>query len=169
MRVAILSAGPSLRKTWRGNFQYCATIAVNSALAVVKTDWLAAGDDVTLRRLGAHRPLVGGWTMEDVARTPPDGWRGVRLLPWNYLPGWVGLDRPANWSIQAAVAGAYSLGATIIDVYGHDMAGELDVTGSTGDSRGEERWQRERPDWAASRLWAANHGLTINEIHAETN
>ncbi len=165
MRVAILSAGPSLRRTWRGNFRYSATIAVNSALAVVQTDWLASGDDVTLRRLGNRRPLVGLWTMEDHVRCPVAGWENVRRLPLNFLPGWTGLTRPPNWSVQAAVAGAYSLGATSIDIYGHDMAGDEDCTGYVGDVRGEEhRWSRERPDWQSTLEWATAHSLTINHI-----
>lgn len=165
MRVAILSAGPSLLRTWSLDLRYASTIAVNSALAVVSADWLAAGDDVTFRRLGAHRPRVGCWTVEDRVRIPVEGWANVRALAWEGMPGWTGLSRKPNWSVQAALAGAYSLGATIVDVYGHDMAGDADVIGYIGDVRGEEhRWSRERPDWQASLTWAADHGLTVNEI-----
>ncbi len=95
---------------------------------------------------------------------PPLEWKSVRLIPFDAMPGWVGMSRPGNWSIQAAVAGAYSLGATSIDVYGHDMTGTIDAAGYDGDYRTGERWGRERLDWAASREWAENHGLTINEI-----
>lgn len=164
MRIAILSAGPSLKRTWRGNFQYSYTIAVNSALAWTRTDWLCAGDRDTLIRLGEHRPFVGVWTMADVVETPPPGWERARLIGFNHFQGWKGLARPGTWSIQAAIAGAYEIGSTVVDVYGHDMAGDHDVIGRAGADRSEERWERERLDWQASLDWASSHGLTINRI-----
>jgi hypothetical protein len=164
MKVAILSAGPSLKRTWRGNDQYMFTIAVNHALSAERTDWLAAGDAPTLVQLGARRPFIGVWTMRHIAEAGVPGWENVRMIPFNDMPGWVGLSRPANWSIQAALAGAYGLGATSVDVYGHDMAGTLDVSGRDGEDRSAERWERERADWQSSCDYMLARGITIRRI-----
>jgi hypothetical protein len=164
MKVAILSAGPSLKATWRGNGGYFWTVAVNQALIVERTDWLAAGDRPTLAQLGDRRPFIGVWTMRHVIDEGVPGWEKVRLIPFNDMPGWRGLSRPANWSIQAALAGAYGLGATHIDVYGHDMSGDLDVSGRSGEDRSPGRWERERADWESSVEWMLAHNVSIRLI-----
>jgi hypothetical protein len=99
-----------------------------------------------------------------IAEERPPGWEKARLIPFNHMPGWLGLSRPGSWSIQVAVAGAYGLGAVDIDVYGHDMRGEHDVTGHPGADRTEERWERERLDWHATCTWAEANGVKINHI-----
>jgi hypothetical protein len=86
------------------------------------------------------------------------------MVPFEDFPGWHGLRRAPNWSIQAALAGAYCYGATAIDVYGHDMEGADDVAGHLGTDRSDERWFRERADWNCSVEWLISRNVAVRHI-----
>jgi hypothetical protein len=93
-------------------------------------------------------------------------WRAVGRF--DLLPGWTDLGRPANWSIQGAIAVAVHLGHRAIDVVGADAYWSIprapeDCAGYAGPDtdRTRERWIREHADIDRSIAWAAAQGATV--------
>lgn len=163
MRVAIISAGPSAKKTWNGG-KYAWTIAVNMGLAVHPCDWLVAGDaNCILQQLGEKRPTYGVWTMADEVKNVHALWPNTTVNRFDTLDGVVLLPRPFNWSSQGALAVALSLYATEVDLYGCDMSESKDVAGY-GDYHCADRWERERRDLKDSIDLLASRGCTVRRI-----
>jgi hypothetical protein len=159
MTIHVISAGPSAKHAdTRGSRL---VLAVNRAALVVPHDAVVAGDVRTLRDL---RPTQL-WTMKN--QDPiPDGWRHVRRF--DMLPGWTDLGKPANWSIQGAIAVCVHLKETDIiiwglDAYMRDPKSPEDCSGYAGADadRTQERWRREREDIDRSIAWAQRQGATI--------
>lgn len=164
MRVAVLSAGPSLTRTWRGG-AYDATLAINFALAAADADWLVSGDaSHMVGDLGDRRPRLGIWTMGDDHGRVHDLWPGVALHRFDLLPGITRLPRTWSWSSQAALAVAWHLGAREIDVYGVDMTDAPDAGGRHPGYRCAERWARESADLADSITLLSSSGVSVRRI-----
>lgn len=169
MKVAILSAGPSLVQTFDPDAGHDLRIGVNRAAGSFHCDWWSCGDGQTFRE---HEPigLPVVFTMdrhdgqlradcnvgERFARHRVVGWNECRdALAGRGLPGcW------DNWSITAALALAVWQGAKHVDVYGHDMRGIVDVAGRRLDKRAEN-WKRVGKDWLMVSGWAREQGLTL--------
>lgn len=164
MRIAILSAGPSLRLWPEEVFiAYDVRIAVNSACEFIACDWWCAMDRIALERLkpkgdpriytrcglsnkmrNLPESILSRVTMRERFKCEPSVWP---------ITAWEGL------SITAALQLACKLGAKQVDVYGHDMDGIVDWRGMLGPdsapprrgrkphNRGPDRWARERRRW----------------------
>jgi hypothetical protein len=173
MRVNILSAGPSLAKTWDNDRSH--SLAVNSAIATVQCDDLVAGDRTTCCRmqdLGAF-PKYRLWTIDDEVKKikEMEEWKHLEIISFQHLPGICSLPevsesmglpkRPWNWSIQGAIAVAAHLGANEIHIYGCDMKGTTDTAGYGGEYRCEDRWRRETIDLSVSIAWAGMQGIAV--------
>lgn len=167
MPAAILSAGPSLTKTWHGPLTGVESFAVNRAIMAIDhdPDWFVAGDRHTLQIVGHRRPRIGTY----YGATPRDcaGWG--QMVYFLDLPGIRELPRPWQWSIQGALAAAVHRGHRLVAVYGVDHAGDTDASETDCPSRTEERWERERADWAMSVEWAKRQGVTVLHVSLDAD
>ena len=159
MTIHIVSAGPSAKRAdTRGSRL---VLAVNRAALVVDHDAVVSGDVRTLRELTPTKL----WTMKN-QEPIPESWRQV--MRFDLLPGWTDLGKPANWSVQGAIAVAVHLKAHNIvmwglDAYLRDPLSPEDCSGYAGQDadRTLERWRRERADLDISIAWAQRQGSTI--------
>ena len=134
MRIALLSAGPSLRHTFDSDLAYDMRIGVNAAAAVARCDWWSCGDGETFARIEPiGKPIVFTMTPDDGhLRTPKVAGRleRHRVVRWSSIKPRVNPPKCwTNWSITAALALSVDLGARQIDIYGHDMSGTVDCAG----------------------------------------
>lgn len=161
MTAAILSAGPSLLRTWCPNPRAdLETFAVNRAIMATGCDWFIAGDRPTFEIVGPNRPRLGTY----YGASPRDATGWGELIYANELPGIRELPRPWNWSVQVALAAVAHRGHRLVYLYGVDHRGNTDASGTDCDSRTAERWEREHRDWALSVEWAERQGITIKNI-----
>jgi len=141
-KVAILSAGPSLTRTYRGRDGYEEVIGVNRAVACFECDWWSAFDSCTLdlvKPIGNPRLF----TREVVVQshdTPDD----VVIIERVYDEVGIGIKKN-TFSLTGALFLAEWLGATEIDIYGHDMLpGAGYCNGDPGNKVDVHRFERER-------------------------
>lgn len=149
MRAAILSAGPSLTKTFDPDIPYNIKLAVNSAVELVFcTHWIFI-DQKAFRYfmpLNDARPIICTSTTAHDNLMADDGYRqrytehrcidikkGIEYPPQNYT----------TFTVLAAMCAAAHLGATSIDMYGDDKAGHIDCRGIKHGNRGDDRWNFE--------------------------
>lgn len=162
MRIDIISAGPGATRAKPLGY----VLAVNRAALKVECDAIVAGDTRTLVDMPlTDKPL---WTMKNQIPIPA-AWS--RVLRFDLLPGWTDLGKPANWSIQGAIAAAAHMGENTptwihlwgIDAYWSNPTDPADVSGYAGPDadRTPERWKREREDIDRSISWAQRLGHTI--------
>lgn len=173
MIAAILSAGPSLARTWDPIFFDAFTVyAVNSAAKLYQHDWLSAGDKCWFRGLYPTEmpsPWRGILTCPDSVTdarawgrsVPVVGWDEVDLIGAHHRRG-----HPINWSLQAAMCHAAQNGAKLIRLYGVDLAGREDCAGYVGEDRTEDRWVRERLHLEQTTALLAEHGVTVERVTA---
>ena len=146
MRVAILSAGPSLLKTWKDDAGYDLVVGVNRAVLVFECDWGAAADwDRCLFLEGMVR--VGILTVRKTLRVCEvegclrDGLKYEML--WNAKgcdPEFTG-----TWTLPVTIRTVIRKWDPLeIDVYGCDMAGNSDCKGERMANRDAERWRDEK-------------------------
>lgn len=172
MRIALLSAGPSLNR-FDESEPYDLRIAVNTAAARHRCDWWSVGD---------HRPYLdidalGKDALRIFMMGPEIGHLeslgvilGDRAMAWSELKG---LCPVVNWdefSATAAVVLAVQLGATAIDCYGCDMhgtkdyAGRSDIGGRPTVRSEDDRWPKERRIWNALMDWLESLGIAVRRI-----
>lgn len=168
MRIALLSAGPSLLRTFNDSLSFDVRIGVNRAAEHFACDWWSVGDwqAVVGDAMEPLRPIGQPhiFTLDDSANTISKLRPELTPHGWKQLCGAYG--GPEGWSTWSASAGAmlaYHLRAKTLDVYGVDMAGHQDVSGFVG-GRGDERWNRERPAWEATVQWIRSRGVRVT-IH----
>ena len=85
---------------------------------------------------------------------------------------WQPRDRPPAfrmWSSTVALVVAAALGASSIEVWGHDLEGANNYRGKPAMLRDAERWAKERHYWALLRAWLEGRGvgLTVHRPGAE--
>lgn len=182
MRVAILSAGPSLITWPREVFDaYDLRIAVNSAAEYLACEWWSAADAIAVLRLQPlGSPLIytrgRSVSQQSCVKLPPE--LLGRIRKWdNYKCD------PNTWpctawrtlSVCAALQLACFLGAKSVDVRGHDCSGVQDWRGKTGiddkpvlgrrlHNRGEDRWKRELKKWKLCVKIASEQGVTVRRL-----
>jgi len=172
MRIAVISAGPSARRTFDADAsgQYDRTIGVNAAACVFACDYWSVGDTLGFQRLTpVGLPIV--FAMDDSRNSNqcncPKRFGMHQWLTWESVRDALGCS-PAdvwlNWSATAAMGLAVHLGATEIDVYGVDQSGMTDVSGRTTPGRSDARWGREVPNWYETLKWVRSRGITVNVI-----
>lgn len=170
MRIALLSAGPSLVQTFNDSLSFDVRIGVNTAVEHFACDWWCVGDRHLLigenmapaKPIGNPRIYTTTETIDRVGLTTALSWSeaGPQYSPpmedtaKGRTSGW------DTWTATAAVVLARHLNATSLDVYGVDMAGHSDVSGRVG-GRSDHRWQRERPVWEACIQWIRAQGVRV--------
>ncbi len=177
MIAAVLCPGPSLMRAPIDLAQYKATWSVNTAIRLIKTDWLAAGDPNAVQRaIGAYRPRLGLLTMGATAKAIEGcpSWHGLHITTWDDVPlieEHNAKGNPMSWSVQTALCHASHMGATRIDLYGCDLFRPdfdpwqtADASGYHGEDRNRSRWDREREDLRETFSILADHGTTIQRI-----
>lgn len=169
-RVALLSAGPSLRRVWCEDFfcEYDCVVAVNTAGWFFTHHWLCAFDShcilpVLKKEPDKHLPLVGIRTSMTFARQAAErGWRSE--VPPLYVRVGVTDDmfretgeRRAIFTFPNALHFCLTKwpGAGV-DIYGMDYKIGAPCIGNVGGDRGEKRFRREakwvRALWDDSRV-----------------
>ena len=173
MKIAILSAGPSLIESYGGNASpYDLILGVNTAAAMFECDWWSVGDADRFEEItpiGNPDVFMIGAERDKVYRsTLASRLDGVKVEEWQTAMDATGITgvRLAcpNWSATAALIFAKHLGATSIDVYGADMQGAADVTGKETVWRCSSRWDRERVEWAFLVKWLTDAGIEFNRV-----
>lgn len=166
MRFALLSAGPSLRRADPAAWAGATVIAVNTAAALHPCTWWSCGDDEAIEKIVNPIGVPHIWTMDvshdRVQAHDPDRHARHRWLTWQSVQ--IGQPFHAyDYSAPAAIVLAVHLGATKLDIFGVDMAGETDCYGTHWPGRGADRWAKERPIWRDTIAWAARQGVSIKE------
>lgn len=159
--IHIVTAAPSTK----GRTYPADCIAVNRAAITHKYTHVVAGDTRTVKDLSPAQPGQVLWTMKN--QTPiPAGW--PLLGRFDLLPGWTDLGKPANWSVQGAIAVAVHLGWRWMVIHGTDACFDwptstADCSGYDGPDadRNKHRWERERADLDLSISWAQSKGATV--------
>jgi hypothetical protein len=179
MRVALLSCGPSLRRTWPPTVAgvhhgYDATIGINSVPADEPVDWWCFGDWPVFERYKpiGHPAIFGEPVMLDKARRlyGENVFAGFRTRAWTDEPAPTpGYSKWRNWSATAALVLAAGLGARTIDCYGVDLAGDTDYRGQPCHGRHDNRWARERAQWDQTAELLGTRGLHIRRIAPDTD
>jgi len=170
--VAVLSCGPSLAYTYRPGCSYHQIVAVNSAASRYPAHTFVFGDVLTWKRwppISPARPFLRAehaYALEHVAG--PSKWEG-ELLVWEAIetPGL----RVEHWrafsSTAALVYAGTRHGVRVVDVYGADMAGEVDHCGTWAMRRDAERWGQERRFWRYVVEWLERAGVTVRRVGFE--
>lgn len=148
-RIAVLSAGPSLLKSYRPSDDYDCVIAINFAAFLFESDWFAFWDSFILN----HRvtaPSVGKVVSYIKPRqgyiTPREYEAGVEhlLMPTMSLPR-------SSYTLPNTLKVAQHLCELKgeIHLYGMDLDGTSDCLGVPQlHTRDEARWQKEREQLA---------------------
>ena len=177
MRVALLSCGPSLGRSWSAEMSasYDRVIGVNDAVCDFECHWWAVMDWHVFARVrdkqggpignpsicgsqGFLSKLAGHSTMDF-----PHRWNYDSLRPLDGIP-------MTDWSFHTATAAlilAWHLEAKVIDCFGVDMDGKANYRGDACPHRKPNRWRNEINLW--SRVVAAlnRQGVTVNRCGAE--
>lgn len=174
MRTALLSAGPSLAKSYDASQPYDLVVAVNTAAALYDCDWWSVADsprflEITPKgnpsvfTMGVERDKV--LASDQAARL-----KNTNVTDWKTVMesvGLIGCKTPIpNWSCTSALILCRYLGATSVDVYGNDMTGERDITGAKTLHRNKERWGKERVEWDWLVNWMLEAGIKVERITA---
>lgn len=176
MRAALLSAGPSLVRTYDPDAKYDLRIGVNTAVQKFACDWWSVADGHRFIEIDGDGTVIGKpdvWMIDaqhlHVQCYAADRYKAYRFHGWDATFDEVGASRSwANASAPCALILARSLGATEVDCYGVDMAGGLDVSGKIDGSthyRNEKRWELERGLWHLIVEWLQNRGTTVRRIN----
>lgn len=171
MTVAILCPGPSLEKC--GALSADVTIGVNRAASFVRCDYVAAVDYPVIEKwgdgFGDAKWLTNQSSFDHLARQDhPFARRETVTTDWlrrNYYD-----TRDFPWTIfsftSALVFAAY-LGATEVDIYGADWAGESDwdgVAGAEPGKRNDDRWRGERALFEKVKAWMEVQGVHVSRV-----
>lgn len=182
MRLAILSAGPSLATWPRETFAaYDLRIAVNSAAEYLPCEWWSVGDAIGVLRLqplGSPLIYTRGPTVAQRSSIKLPVELTSRIRKWDAFRCDPEIWPCTAWrtlSVCAALQLACRLGAKHVDTYGHDMAGIPDWRGKIGiddkpvlgrklHNRGDDRWDRERRKWKLCVKIATEQGMTVRVL-----
>lgn len=170
LRVAILSAGPSLTQTFDPDAHHTVRIGVNAAVEAYECEWWAAGDLEAYRAItpiGRPGLYTKSTTLAQMETKLPRILDGRPTLAWKTAAEGLG-KLPATWSVYSAPAAlvlAVHLRAASVDVYGADMNGDCDYAGRFCRNRNEERWANERNIWNQVRRWAESLGVPVRRFH----
>lgn len=166
IKVALLSAGPSLRKTFDPDAGHTVRIGVNSAVELCECEWWAAGDMLAIQKIkpvGRPGIYTKRTTLDRMETRFPDLLDGRPTLTWADAVDGLG-SMPAGWSVYSATAAlvlAAHLQAESVDVFGVDMEGDLDHAGRQGENRSENRWSNERNVWNQMVRWVESLGVAV--------
>jgi hypothetical protein len=171
VRIAILCPGPSLKVTWswrKGTYDLI--IGVNAAVEFWPCDWWCVGDWEALTWY-KRSPNIGICSIRDALRHVREKTIALKF-PWESLQmiSWEDLAIHQRFSSIMALGLANTLGATRVDYFGDDKAGNTDYTGqidplrSTAGPAGNDRWGDERAQLALALEWARQQGLEVSWV-----
>ena len=182
--IAIVSQGPTAGQ-YPGNEdgRYKSTIGVNGVPSMHRCDWWVFSDWVTFAKW--FRQVIGRPRVCTKPVSPTKFEAKVGKEPGKYdeaHEAWLGeytadmlfhdqmgvdksrfTSRGRNWnqfSGPAALGLAWFLRPAVVECYGCDMAGKLDIHGKGG-NRGEGRWARERFIWSELVRLMAMDGIEV--------
>lgn len=173
MKVALLSAGPSLTESYGENASpYDLVIGVNTAAALFDCDWWSVGDADRFEEItpiGKPKVFMIGAERDKVLRSPHAArLEGVEVEEWQTAMDETGITGVKlacpNWSATAALIFCRFLGVKAIDVFGVDLHGKADITGKETVWRCSSRWDRERVEWAFLVKWLTDAGIEVERI-----
>ncbi|QNN23523.1 hypothetical protein HED60_14980 [Planctomycetales bacterium ZRK34] len=176
MRVALLSAGPSLRGSFApvaaamdlpgprkhhapGARPYDLVIGVNTAVEYFACDWWSCADAHRFEEIKPNcirRPSLFMLAPErdKLMRRCPEQLAEHDVVGWDEIFAKVDADpKWQNWSAPSALVLARHLGARSIDCYGVDLVGGVDCTGKACCHRNPGRWEREAELWQTIVNW----------------
>ena len=173
MKVAILSSGPSLPTVYDESMAafFDAVIGVNLAPVLFRCDWWVAVDAKTSNVL--YPSVIGQPKLvvyENDYQALKGGNKGLVAmretdLMARHTPGqrW-----SVTYSITTAVLLAVDLGASHVQVFGHDMRGEGDAQSPNGKAknRSPARWAKEARLWDRIVSWAAQVDISVERSSA---
>lgn len=178
MKAAILNPGPSLVETFADREGYDIRIGVNRAVGAFRCDYWAILDSAEAfeqaKPIGTPAILSIDASWLRLLKMTEPGPRAAkhRFIDFNDVSAIVPIAQVCQkiYSIYAAIALAYKLGANQIDVYGADWEGEADFDGRTwcNNNRGEDRWKSERNGFESLRTWMLERGVLVTRIPART-
>lgn len=178
MLATLLCPGPSLNR-YSGGFGGL-RLAVNRAALKWPVDvwccldWTCQCADGSVGAIRGWSELVLGnpllltsaASLASLARHRIE-WPGKSLSVETWWDKWP----RAGWStLSATTALVYAAerGATLIEVWGADMAGTADYDGrEAGEKRDAERWQRERQIWAETVATLDRRGVEVRRMGLE--
>lgn len=175
-RVAILSCGRSLQRSNPPLGDYDSVLGVNYAVESFPADWWVWGDVkpfITWKPVSSPSGVFtsdGEW--ERLCGLHPE--RAASLVDGRSLLTWQAVTIPEfineKWrvyTVTAALALAWHIGAREIDVYGHDMSGTVDCRGADKPSiRQPKRWEQERAIWNLLAARLERDGIAVRRVAA---
>jgi len=182
MKVALLSAGPSLQASYGpAVHDHDLTIGVNTAVQFFPCDWWACADrhrfveidKYGVKTIGKKKKLPKLFMIDaqlhDARCYEANQIDRYDVTGWNDVYEATGASKAwADRTATSALILAKHLGATELDVFGVDMDGHLDCTREITDStkyREPTRWLLERQMWTLIRGWIEARGVKVS-IHA---
>lgn len=172
MRAVLLSAGPRSLGLYPGAEAFDMVVAVNTAATLHRCDWWACADHDRFEYIEplneAPLLMMDGERDKCLARCAEKIGRHPRVLGFTQLEAETS-PPPSCMSntAPAALVLLKWLGAASIDVYGADMAGETDCTGTKTQHRNPARWTKELAAWTAIAHWLAEEGITVRRHQAD--
>ena len=173
--LAIISNGPSAKLFDRhGRDVFDHVVGVNWTVTRWACDWWCFCDWTTFaetRPLGLPRIFLKRTAKEKISTHAPAG-TDIRFADYDAVIHEEVVDIPMakeigfwnNFSGVAALGMALYLQADRVTVFGADMNGDLDHSGLVGNSRTEDRWDRERGIWNASVEYLWKQGINVERI-----
>lgn len=171
MRIALLSAGPSLLAAADPGADCQIRIGVNTAASLHACDWWSCADAHRIEEIdpiGSPRLFTMGPEYDKALARCSDKAKRFEVLLWDQVFHETGASpKWQNWSATSALVLGKWLGATAIDCYGVDMAGVTCCAGGVmAPERRPQRWERERALWRTIVKWLSKQGTQVI-IHAD--
>lgn len=167
-RIALLSAGPKSLSLFKDSDNYDIRIGINSAVTKYQCDWWSCGDAYRfeeIEELGCPKLFMLGPEIDKVRAHQPERIEGRSVEAWEDVGYRVAApDKWTTWSVIAGIVLARWLNATSLDVFGHDMVGEIDCTGERSRFRNAGRWEKERLMWLKMLQWSQISKVTVHNV-----
>lgn len=164
MKVAILSAGVSLKTTWEDSDVVAdLLLAVNDAYYLYPmADWLVCCDAPRVQKhtIGPNTALC--CFKPDAGKIPPEHKERLGCTTDQFAH----LGEP-QYTVCAALLLAEFLGAEEVVVFGHDCyhnPGKKSCIGAETPQRDDRMWKKERADWEKHRRASIGRGLVVRHI-----
>ena len=168
MTYAILAPGPSLCATFDAADHEGPIITVNrAALAYASEIWASTDYPIIRNNYESIKGTPNLLTRRQTASDLP-AHRKSRFPRVELVEDIVGIPAKLGWqekTMTCAIMFAFVNGATEIDVYGCDWAGNLDYDGTkAGEDRSEARWAKERAVFEGIADWLKERGVEVRRI-----
>jgi len=156
----------------KGSPRYDLTIGVNTAVEHFRCDWWSCADahrfeEIKPQCIGRPSLFMLAPERDKCMRRCPDQLNEHGVAGWDEIFADAGADpKWQNWSAPSALVLAKYLGATAIDCYGVDLAGEADCSGKACHHRNPTRWEKEARLWHVIVTWLQSQRIRVRRISA---